>query len=148
MFKPYIKVNHWREAFTEEWRLRWPDFEPWEFATDSGALLISTDLLDKLQTLRDRYGQALRINCGYRDEQHNKRVGGGKRSWHMKGVAVDIHIKSVSMGRKLEKLAREIGFTAVGRYNGVNTRGRFIHLDTRPPKPSGALYQWGSWNIT
>ena len=43
-----------------------------------------------LEVLRDRYGQPIIINSGYRSPQLNKKVGGVSTSNHLTGCAVDI----------------------------------------------------------
>ena len=43
-----------------------------------------------LEELRDRYGQPIIINSGYRSPQLNKKVGGVSTSNHLTGCAVDI----------------------------------------------------------
>ena len=43
-----------------------------------------------LEVLRDRYGQPIVINSGYRSPQLNKKVGGVATSNHVTGCAVDI----------------------------------------------------------
>ena len=43
-----------------------------------------------LEVLRDKYGQPIIINSGYRSPQLNKKVGGVSTSNHLTGCAVDI----------------------------------------------------------
>lgn len=43
-----------------------------------------------LNYLRDLYGHPIIINSGYRDDEHNKRVGGVPNSQHKDGLAFDI----------------------------------------------------------
>lgn len=43
-----------------------------------------------LNYLRQLYGFPILINSGYRDDQHNKRVGGVQNSQHKEGIAFDI----------------------------------------------------------
>lgn len=43
-----------------------------------------------LNYLRQLYGSPIIINSGYRDDQHNKRVGGVPNSQHKEGIAFDI----------------------------------------------------------
>lgn len=43
-----------------------------------------------LNYLRHLYGSPIMINSGYRDDQHNKRVGGVPNSQHKEGIAFDI----------------------------------------------------------
>lgn len=43
-----------------------------------------------LNYMRHLYGSPIVINSGYRDDQHNKRVGGVPNSQHKEGIAFDI----------------------------------------------------------
>jgi len=139
----YFEAPHWTEMSLEqaaEWEDLAPNFSPKELASKGdGSLKISKVALILLQTLRDVYNAPLIINSGYRDPKHNSRVGGSPTSQHVFGRAFDIHIDDTEMGRELEDLAIKTGFTAIGRYK------TFIHVDSRPPKADGSLYQWGSW---
>lgn len=46
-----------------------------------------------LQPLRSIHNEPFIINSGFRSEELNKAVKGAKNSQHMKGQAVDIHVK-------------------------------------------------------
>ena len=54
-----------------------------------------------LDPLRRTLGEPIIINSGYRCEELNKMVGGVKSSWHQKGNAADIHVKSLSDAKKI-----------------------------------------------
>tara|TARA_R110002020_G_scaffold206756_1_gene412133 strand:- start:453 stop:893 length:441 start_codon:yes stop_codon:yes gene_type:complete len=142
----FFKTDHWTMltlAEAAEWEMIAPNFLPKELASKGdGSLVIQKEALSKLQRLRHLHGKALSISSGYRDPVHNKRVGGSPVSQHVEGVAFDIPISDADMGEHLERLAVEVGFSAVGRYN------TFIHVDNRPPKSNGKLYLWGlaSWD--
>ena len=47
-------------------------------------------LLCILDNLREEFGKPIIINSFYRDLAHNLRVGGVKKSKHLRGAAVDI----------------------------------------------------------
>lgn len=36
-----------------------------------------------LEPVREKYGRAVRVHCGYRDPEHNRAVGGKAKSWHL-----------------------------------------------------------------
>jgi len=87
---------------------------------------LHSDLVDKLQRIRDHYGRPLIIVSGYRCPRHNRRVGGARRSYHLRGKAADIKIP----GLPLESLAH---FCALVGFKGVKAyyyRG-FVHVDLR-----------------
>lgn len=47
-----------------------------------------------LQPLRDMYGQPIIVSSGFRSLQLNKHVGGVENSYHLRGLAADLVIKS------------------------------------------------------
>lgn len=49
-----------------------------------------------LQLVRSGIERKLFINSGYRTREHNQEVGGAKNSYHLKGLAVDIHAENMS----------------------------------------------------
>lgn len=104
------------------------NFKLREFACKGGSqeVKVHAELVAKLQLLRDRVGKAIVINSGYRTPEHNKRVGGVVDSYHVKGMAVDISIPSGWTVDRIAKLAKDIGFTGIGKYR------TFVHLDVRP----------------
>lgn len=61
-----------------------------------------TSLVDKvLDPLRESYGKAIRVNSGYRCPALNKAVKGSKTSQHMKGLAADITVGSITNNKEL-----------------------------------------------
>ena len=66
------------------------------------------------------------INSGFRCEKKNENVGGVQGSYHLQGMAVDIHVKDYLL-YDLLMYAQEIGFTGIGFYEKEN----FLHLDVR-----------------
>jgi len=90
-------------------------------------VLLSKDLVEKLQELRDYLGEPLHITSGYRCSIRNKQVGGTSNSQHLHGRAADISLHTI--GRDISQIgdiSMEIGFTGIGYYSN------FIHLDVRP----------------
>lgn len=87
---------------------------------------IKQEFVEKLQELRDKHGQRIRVISGYRCEKNNAKVGGVPNSTHTKGIAADITCDDLD---GLYKCAQDI-FMAVG--NGIK-RG-FIHVDNRRDK--------------
>lgn len=113
---------------------RWPNFSPWEFySKGDGELALDEAALDCLQMLRTRLNKPVQINSAYRSISYNKLIGGAKRSMHPLGIAFDISLHGHNRER-VERIARECGFTGIGRYK------TFIHIDTRPWRAT-----WGRW---
>lgn len=81
--------------------------------------------LDKLQRMSDTH---IIITSGYRTKAHNEKVGGAKRSYHLKGMAVDCY-QLEHTGKKdmvaLAKRGLEAGFTTAIVYKG------HVHFDVR-----------------
>jgi hypothetical protein len=123
--------RHWRAAPEGNWR--WPNFSPAEIACrGTGKLLINELALDKLQALRDRLGKPLIVRSAYRSPEHNRAVGGAKRSKHMEGAAFDIAMSNHNPVA-FEEAARAVGFLGFGFY----PRSGFMHIDLGPAR------QWG-----
>ena len=112
---------------------RWANFSPAEIACrGTGKLVINEPALDKLQALRDRLGKPLIVCSAYRSPEHNRAVGGAKRSKHMDGAAFDIAMSNHDPAA-FEAAARAVGFLGFGFY----PRSGFMHVDLRPAR------QWG-----
>lgn len=102
------------------------NFKLREFACKDGSNLVKVDseLLVKLQKLRDRIKKPIIITSGYRTESHNKKVGGSKNSQHLYGKAVDIKVSGMTP-QTLLKHAESVGFNGIGLYKWG------IHVDVR-----------------
>ena len=123
--------DDWHEVPEGTWR--WPNFSPAEIACrGTGKLLINEAALDRLQALRDRLGKPMIVRSAYRSPEHNRAVGGAKRSKHMEGAAFDIAMANHDPVA-FETAAREVGFLGLGFY----PRSGFIHVDLGPAR------QWG-----
>ena len=123
--------QHWRDVPKDKWR--WKNFSPRELACKgTGAIFVDEVALDKLQELRDKLGVPLLITSAYRSPEHNKRVGGAKDSYHMKGVAFDIRMENQDP-HAFELAAREVGFRGIGYY----TKQGFMHIDLGPERTWG-----------
>jgi uncharacterized protein YcbK (DUF882 family) len=83
-----------------------------------------------LQTIRNYVDEPINVNSAYRSEKHNKAIGGVKNSYHVKGLAVDITIKSKTPKQvyKILNTLIDLGCIpngGIGLYNG------FVHFDIR-----------------
>jgi len=110
-------VEHWT----------WPNFTPAEMASHDGPLMIDTDAMNCLQTLRTTLGQPMHILSAYRTPDHNAAVGGAPASKHMEAIAFDVSMQGHDP-HEFISLARACGFRGIGQYPGKN----FVHIDTRP----------------
>lgn len=82
------------------------------------------DLVVRLEALRRRTGRPLPLLSWLRTATYNRSVGGARRSWHLRGMAVDIAERLVTVDEALAA-----GFTGIGVRNGW-----VVHLDIRPGK--------------
>jgi uncharacterized protein YcbK (DUF882 family) len=88
---------------------------------------IDSDLVRKMEKLREYCGFPLIITSGYRSALKNQEVGGASESYHLKGQAVDVSIKGFSpnMLYRLLKGAFLMGF------GGIIVYPAHVHLDIR-----------------
>ena len=83
-----------------------------------------------LQPLRDTIGAPVYINSGYRSKKLNARVGGVPNSYHLRGLAADIHVDNEEHARVLLDILKKnpyVGKVLIERKNGA----RWIHVQTR-----------------
>jgi len=99
-----------------------------EMASKDGAkeLLLSQELLEVLEMIRDNFNKPVIVNSGYRTPWWNTQVGKSKNSYHCKGMAADIRIKDVSP-KEIAKFASEY----MKNYGGVICYKNFVHVDVR-----------------
>jgi len=85
------------------------------------------ELVNTLQEVREALGAPLYVNSTMRCVDHNEFVGGSKKSYHIRGLAVDLSTRNLSEGQiiALKEIAVEHGFLGLGFYD------HFIHLDLR-----------------
>lgn len=106
------------------------NFKVKEFRCKDGSdeILVDVDFVrEKLQAIRDHFGAPVTINSAYRTENHNKKVGGAKSSYHLKGQAFDIVVKGHSP-KEVARYAQSLGIAGIIQYN------TFVHVDSRPKK--------------
>ena len=94
------------------------------------------EMLDKIDLVRSKFDRAIHINSGYRTKEHNKKVGGKKNSYHLKGLAVDIHCINSRERYDLINCLLDVGFTRIGIGN------TFIHVDMDPDKDPDVMWTY------
>ena len=94
---------------------------------DTDTILIDSDLVSHLQSIRNWAGKAVSINSGYRTESYNEKIGGAKNSYHVKGQAADIVVSGKTPLEVAQK-AEELGMKGIIKY------ATFVHVDTRATK--------------
>lgn len=81
-----------------------------------------------LRNVERRFGRRIHVISGYRSHRHNRRVGGARRSYHLKCMAADIAVPKVNkyvLARYLKKIP---GRGGVGTY----ACSGFVHIDIGP----------------
>ncbi len=105
------------------------NFKVKEFRCKDGSdtIMIDSALVDILQTIRNHFKTSVTINSAYRTETYNKKVGGAKSSYHLKGMAADICVSGVNP-QVVAAYALSMSVPGIILYV---TKG-FVHIDTRP----------------
>ncbi len=93
---------------------------------DTNEVKIDYRLVVICERLRRELDTPITITSGYRTKAHNKRVGGNKDSYHMKGLAVDMVAKEVSLRKLFIKATKIKGVGGLGWYQDSH-----IHIDIR-----------------
>ena len=94
--------------------------------------MVDSELVEKLQTIRDKLGKPIKVTSGYRCIPHNAAVGGSSGSKHRYGMAADWRIVDRSINPVALGIIAAQYFKAVGIY--WHSRGAFVHADTRGTK--------------
>jgi len=106
-------------------------------------LVVGLEWLRSLANAPVNVTTALGKNGGNRCAPHNRKVGGAKRSQHIKNRAADIYVVGLT-GLELAKLAVHV---EPFRNGGIGVAGNHIHVDVRRGRarwdyssaPSGTL---------
>lgn len=85
---------------------------------------MDSDFLYMLDELRELAGIPMFITSSYRSPEYNAKVGGAKRSMHLKGRAVDISCRNSTDRAIIVFYALQLGMTC-----GINKS--FVHIDNR-----------------
>lgn len=89
-----------------------------------------------LQPLRDHFARPLHPTSGNRSPQHNRKIRGSKRSWHMTGGACDFWIEGISplviANYIRDHLLKDFGCVIVyDNFVHVDLRSAYLDLDSR-----------------
>lgn len=99
-----------------------------EFACKDGSdyILIDTELVKLLQSIRTYFGKPVVINSAYRNADYNKKIGGATSSQHVEGRAADIVVQGVD-----PKKVAEYAESLMPKKGGIGLYSNFTHVDTR-----------------
>lgn len=115
------------------------NFDLSEFACKDGTpvpteFLENVTLLSKnLQVLRDRLGEPVHVNSGYRTPVYNAKVGGEKNSYHKKAMAADITVKSKTP-KEVHEVIEQLIAEKKMKQGGLGLYPGFVHYDVRGHK--------------
>ena len=115
-----IITNNMQGMLSKHFRAR-------EFRTGNcNIVIVSKMLLTVLDTLREKIGEPIYINSGYRTPEHNKAVGGSNLSYHMYGMAADIRAD-----KHTPKQLYTILDDMLEGWGGLQEHKTFLHVDVR-----------------
>ena len=123
-----------------DWKEKWVNFNLDEFKCQCGCghVSVHSDLLDLLQTARDKLGP-LTITSAYRCPEHNDKVSStGLSGPHTTSKACDLHVSNSQHRKKL------IDYFA-NKVTGLGIAKTFIHIDIisseeLPHRPNAWIY--------
>lgn len=103
------------------------DFNTSEFACKgTGKIKVSSELIRRLQALRDYLGVPIIVTSGYRSPEHNRAVRGAPNSRHLTGEAADIVAPGVSLQELAKAAEKFFGDGGIG-----SSYGGHVHVDVR-----------------
>lgn len=119
--KTYSVRRDGAKKLSEHFRVR-------EFRCQDGSdtVLVSEELVEVLEAIRNQFGQPVTINSAYRTTSHNAKVGGSAKSQHLEGTAADIRVGGVTP-LEVAQYAEEV----LGKAGGIGLYGTFTHVDVR-----------------
>lgn len=124
MIKCYILDTDGNVKLTRHFKVK-------EFACKDNSQVIFIDeyLCTILDILRHKIGKPVIITSGYRTPEWNKKCGGTKYSYHMRGMAADIRVDGMSA----KELANELN-KIVPDECGIIVYKSWVHFDVRTGK--------------
>jgi uncharacterized protein YcbK (DUF882 family) len=88
------------------------------------------ELVENLQIIRDHIDKPVRVISGYRTPKYNRKIGGARKSQHMKAKAADLRVRGVTAVELREIILNLIKEGKIKR-GGVGLYRTFVHYDTR-----------------
>jgi len=91
--------------------------------------LMDEEFLNRLQTVRNKFGAVMHLSSAYRCPVWNDQVSkSGRKGPHTTGHAVDVKVSGKNALR-LINIALDCGMQGVGVKQHGEYAGRFVHLD-------------------
>jgi uncharacterized protein YcbK (DUF882 family) len=86
---------------------------------------IDPKLIAMLEQVRAHFDAPVIITSGYRSPDYNRRVGGARNSYHVRGMAADIQVRGIDPARVYAYCDQAFKTGGVGKYK------TFTHVDCR-----------------
>jgi peptidase M15-like protein len=96
---------------------------------------LNPQLVNLLFDVERHFRKPVTIISGCRSYKHNRRVGGARKSYHLRCMAADIEVAGVSESRVLRFVSKMPGRGGVGTY----CRNSMVHVDVGPRRN----WHWG-----
>lgn len=113
----------------------------WKFFSDSEVEGLQNEFIIKLDKAREIAGIPFVITSGLRSLQKNESIlGATPDSSHLKGLAVDLRVRSSREAALIIDAAKEAGIDRRGIYVDSYWNPRHVHLDTDPDKIDNVLF--------
>jgi uncharacterized protein YcbK (DUF882 family) len=105
-------------------------FHPSEFTVNGQCVFEKMDknFLLRLDECREQADVPFEITSSWRSPEHNRKVGGSMRSYHLKGRAVDVRCDDSAQRARIIFAALGVGLT-------VGIMPNALHLDDRDGPP-------------
>lgn len=88
------------------------------------------ELADNIQVVRDEIQQKIKISSGYRSPDHNKKVKGAKKSYHIRGMAGDLKAERMTPQQLFDAIKKLMDEGRIKKGGLVKYR-TFVHYDIR-----------------
>lgn len=92
-------------------------------------------LVDLLYKVENHFRKPVTIISGCRSNAHNRKIGGARKSYHLRCMAADIRVAGFSDSQVLRYVRTLPGVGGVGTY----CRSRMVHVDVGPRRS----WYWG-----
>ncbi|MFC1767335.1 D-Ala-D-Ala carboxypeptidase family metallohydrolase [Candidatus Margulisiibacteriota bacterium] len=97
-----------------------------------GEYKIHLGLVGALEALRTKVNKHIKIDQAYRCDEQNEKLGGNKKSFHIRGKAAHISVDNMKLPELYKHIKEIEGIKGIG----LNVKENTLHIDTRDANPS------------
>ena len=128
-------------------KVQW--FKPDEFKCKCGSCgmyMVQSELIVRLELLRQVWGRPIYVTSGVRCSVHNHKVGGSKTSRHMVGCAADLSVTGAGVDLSEWARFKSLATQMFPVTNGCEFKdgGRYVHVAVARGRPS---FMWDGGDI-